>query len=306
MSTGTADTADRAGTGRAACATATDGTAVMSRREAMAGALQTASYEVLPFASTVDTVLAHVPHDVRLTVTTTEAKGLGPTVAIACRLAEHGYNASPHLAARLVRDGAHLQDLLDQLGEAGVDGVFAIGGDAPVAAGPYPDALSLLESVPFQSHRFTRVGIGAYPEGHASLDPAQLERALLDKAPHATFLVTQLCFRAATTVTWAERTLASGVHVPVMVGLPGVVSRQKLVRIAGGLGLGPSARFLRKQSNLLRRFFVPGGYSPDRLLGQLADHLDTPDSRLHGFHLFTFNEVAATEAWRQAWLARLT
>lgn len=94
-----------------------------NRKQALAHALRNASYEILPFKKTEASVLEHVPPDVPLTVTTTEAKGLGPTVDLAVRLTRHGYSAAPHLAARLVRDEAHLTDLLAQLREAGVRNV---------------------------------------------------------------------------------------------------------------------------------------------------------------------------------------
>ena len=95
-----------------------------------------------------------------------------------------------------------------------------------------------------------------------------------------------------------------GIRLPIRVGLPGVVSRQKLVRISAGLGLGQSARFLLKQQSLFWRFFLPGGYHPGRLTRRLAPHLEQPDAHLEGFHFFTFNEVASTEAWRRSLLAR--
>ena len=84
------------------------------------------------------------------------------------------------------------------------------------------------------------------------------------------------------------------------------MNRQKLIRISAGLGLGQSARFLRKQQNLLWRFLLPGGYSPNRLIDHLAPHLVRPDTTLQGFHVFTFNELAETESWRRDRLARLS
>lgn len=94
--------------------------------------------------------------------------------------------------------------------------------------------------------------------------------------------------------------------LPVRVGIPGAVSRQKLIRISAGLGLGQSARFLKKQQNLLWRFFLPGGYSPNRLVTGLISSLERPGSQIRGFHVFTFNELEQTEAWRQDWLRRLS
>src|SRR3954471_16354186 len=133
------------------------------RRAALARALRGASYEVLPFRSTEEKVLADVPRDVALTVTTTEAKGLGPTLELAGRLAGHGYSVAPHLAARLVRDDEHLTDVVAQLREAGVDSAFVVGGAAPEPAGRFTDALGLLEALDELGRPFATVGIGGYP-----------------------------------------------------------------------------------------------------------------------------------------------
>jgi methylenetetrahydrofolate reductase (NADPH) len=278
---------------------------LLTKREALVRALRNASYEVLPFKRTEAAVLEHVPPDVALTVTTTEAKGLGPTVDLAVRLSRHGYTAAPHLAARLVRDDAHLTDVVAQLREAGVRSVFVIGGDAAEPAGGFPDALSLLRGLDEIGHPFTTVGIGGYPEGHGHIPDDVVDKALEQKAPHATQVITQLCFDADTTVSWARGIQARGVALPVRVGIPGAVSRQKLVRITAGLGLGQSARFLKKQQSMFWRFFLPGGYSPDRLVRRLTPSFGDPGTNLAGFHVFTFNELEKTQTWRKEWLARL-
>ncbi|MBB3084529.1 methylenetetrahydrofolate reductase [Geodermatophilus sabuli] len=274
-------------------------------RVALERALREASYEVLPLRGAEESVVEHVPRSVPLTVTVTEAKGLTPTLELAERLSGHGFAATPHLAARLVRDRGHLDDIVGRLRAAGVDGVFVVGGDAADPAGTFPDALSLLEELETAGHSFRQVGIGGYPEGHGHISPELIERALERKAPHATHVITQLCFSAATTTAWAREAKRRGVDLPIRVGLPGAVTRQKLIRISATLGLGRSARFLTKQHGLLWRFFLPHGYQPDRLVERLAPTLGDPGHGLHGVHLFTFNEVQRTEAWRQAWLTRL-
>lgn len=280
--------------------------AARGQRAALASALRNASYEILPFKKTEESVLAHVPKDVALTVTTTEARGLDTTLDLTVRLCGHGYAAAPHLAARLVRDEAHLVDIVARLREAGVESVFVIGGDAPDAAGEFPDALSLLRGLESVGNPFRTVGIGGYPEGHGTIPDDLIEKALLEKAPHASQVVTQLCFDAGTILRWARRVRADGVATPIRVGIPGVVSRQKLVRIAAGLGLGPSARFLSKQQNMLWRFFLPGGYNPKKLVEALAPQLGGADHGIEGFHVFTFNELEKTEAWRRDRIARLS
>jgi methylenetetrahydrofolate reductase (NADPH) len=276
-----------------------------SQGSALAQALRRASYEVLPLKRTEETVLAHLPRDVPLTVTTTHTKGLEPTVDLAVRLAGHGYSVTPHLAARQIRDGAHLSDIVARLRDAHVDGAFVIGGDDPEPIGRFGDALALLEALDDIGHPFRRIGIAGYPEGHARIERDLIEKAFERKAPYATHVITQICFDAGATVGWARQVKQRGVTLPIRIGLPGVVSRQKLVRISAGLGLGQSARFLLKQQSMFWRFFLPGGYHPGRLARRLAPHLRRPDTHLDGLHFFTFSEVAKTEAWRRSMLARV-
>jgi methylenetetrahydrofolate reductase (NADPH) len=269
-------------------------------------ALREASYEALPLRNAEESVAEHVPRTVPLTVTVTAAKGLTPTIELTERLSGHGFTAAPHLAARLVRDRAELTDVLARLHAAGVSRVFVVGGDVPEPAGTFPDAFSLLVELETIGHHFQHVGIGGYPEGHGHISSELIERALERKAPHATHIITQLCFHPATTVAWAGQVRRHGVDLPIRVGLPGAVTRQKLVRISAGLGLGQSARFLAKQHSLFWRFFLPHGYQPGRLLDGLAPALGHPELNLSGLHFFTFNEVARPEAWRQQCRARLS
>ncbi len=283
----------------------TDRPAWRRPRGALERALRDASYEVLPLRGAEASVVEHVPRTVPLSVTVTEAKGLTPTLELAERLSGHGFTVTPHLAARLVHDASHLADVVARLHAAHVDSVFVVGGDAAEPAGTFPDALGLLEALETVGHHFRHVGIGGYPEGHGHISAELIERALERKAPHATHVITQLCFHPASTTAWARQVKRRGVDLPIRIGLPGAVTRQKLIRISAGLGLGRSARFLAKQHSMFWRFFLPHGYRPDRLVEGLAPTLGRPEHNLQGFHFFTFNEVARTEAWRQEWLARL-
>jgi methylenetetrahydrofolate reductase (NADPH) len=87
--------------------------------------------------------------------------------------------------------------------------------------------------------------------------------------------------------------------------MPGYVNRQKLVRISASIGLGESARYLNRQRNWLLKLFLPGGYSPDRLIEGLKPGITDPDSNVQGLHIYTFNEVERTEAWRREMLERV-
>lgn len=262
--------------------------------------LDNAGYEVMPLKGAEDAVISHVSTSVPLSVTMTATKGVDATLDLAERLTAHGYRVTPHLAARMVRDGAHLAEIVARLADGGIDGIFAVAGDVPTPAGTFTDSVELLDTLAVTGHHFTRIGIGGYPEGHGTLSDEAIDKALDHKAPLATYLVTQMCFRGSATTRWVRGLRERGITLPVYAGLPGAVTRQKLVRISATLGLGPSARFLLKQNTMLLRFFVPGGYQPDRLVHALAPAMTGPDPVVAGLHFFTFNEVARTEAWRQA------
>jgi methylenetetrahydrofolate reductase (NADPH) len=268
-------------------------------------ALRHAGYEVLPLRNAEQTIVASVPMDVPLSVTMTASKGVDATIDLTELLSARGYTVTPHLAARMFRDKAHLADTAARLTDQAIDSIFVIGGDSTESAGPFNDALALLEQLATSGHSFRSIGVGGYPEGHTHISDDQIDRALENKARHATHIVTQMCFRGATTAAWARQVKRKGVNLPIRIGLPGAVTRQKLARISANIGLGQSARFLVKQNSMLWRFFLPGGYRPDRLINALAPTLDSTDHTLAGFHFFTFNEVARTEAWRQGWLTRL-
>jgi methylenetetrahydrofolate reductase (NADH) len=257
------------------------------------------SYEVMPFRRTEQAVLHHVPTSVPLTVTTTETKGLDVTLDLAERLHGHGYRVAPHLAARQFVDAHHLEDVVARLRAAGIRSVFVIGGDAPRPLGKFPDAFALLQAIEAIGHPFDQVGIAGYPEGHALIPRDTVDLALKQKAPLATRIITQICFDATTTASWAAGIASAGVELPVYVGLPGPVNRQRLVRISAGLGLGQSARFLRKQGGFLWRLLLPSGFRPTRLVRRLGPALSSVDGNVRGLHIFTFNELRQTEWWRQ-------
>jgi methylenetetrahydrofolate reductase (NADPH) len=89
------------------------------------------------------------------------------------------------------------------------------------------------------------------------------------------------------------------VELPIYIGIPGVVNTTKLMRISGSIGLGESARFLKKYGNRSFRMLLPGRYRPDRLIKDLTPSLIDPQCKVKGFHIYTFNEMGKTEAWRE-------
>jgi methylenetetrahydrofolate reductase (NADPH) len=104
-------------------------------------------FEVIPFKRTREAVLAHVPKDVPLTVTASPAKGQDATIDLAVQLAADGYSVAPHLSARQVTDRAHLACIVARCREAGITGVFVIGGDQTGTPQEFRDARDLLTAL---------------------------------------------------------------------------------------------------------------------------------------------------------------
>lgn len=267
--------------------------------------LHSVRYEVLPAKATEDKVLAHVPRDVVVTVTASPVKGLEPTLDLATRLTAHGCRVVPHVPARLLRDDAHLKDVVDRLREAGVDDVFVPAGDADPPAGAYDGALPVLRRLSELGSPFAHVGITGYPESHPLIHDDLTIQAMWDKRAYATYIVSNLCFDPRVLGDWVGRIRRRDITLPVHVGVAGPVQRAKLLSMAAKIGVGESTRFLTKHASWFLRFATPGGYSPERLLTRSAGALSAPSAGVAGLHLFTFNQIAETERWRCAALDRL-
>jgi len=276
-----------------------------TRAHVLEGLLSRARYEVLPTANVVDEVCASLPAGATLTVTASPAKGLEATLDIAERLAALEFDVVPHLAARMISGPGELAEITRRLQLAGVSKVFVPAGDAEPQAGAYHSALQVLEDLAAAGSPFDEVGITGYPEPHPSIHDDLTIQAMWDKRRHATHLVSNLTFDPKALAGWITRVRRREVNLPVLIGLPGPVERAKLLRMATRIGVGESARFLAKNGGLFARIAAPGGYDPIRFLDRAAGALGQQDSNVAGLHLFTFNQVAETEAWRVTQLARL-
>ncbi len=273
-------------------------------RTALAGLLARPTYEVLPLKSLRGQIEA-LPAGAEVSVTASPGRGLEATVDLAAELQAAGFAAVPHLAARMVRDRSHLADLLARIHAAGVTRAFVVAGDA-TDPGEYRDGLSLLRAMAEVGPVPSAIGIPCYPDGHAFIADAALLEALRAKLSFASWMTTQLCFDAAKITTWLSARRAEGLTIPAVVGVPGVTEPQRLLAISAGIGVRDTGRFVRKNAGLVARLLRSGGfYRPDRLLAGLAPAASTPALGIAGVHLYTFNQVAATESWLRRYVASL-
>jgi methylenetetrahydrofolate reductase (NADPH) len=267
--------------------------------------LENARFEVLPTASTEDKVLEHLPTERTVTITASPGKGLDATFDLAERLAGHGYSVVPHIAARMVTGRTELAEICDRLTGKGITKVFVPGGDAD-PAGDYADAFSLLEDLADLGRPFEQVGITGYPETHPTISDDLTVQSMWDKRRHATHIVSNLTFDPKAISSWVTRLRARGVTMPLYLGIPGPIDRAKLLATATKIGVGESTRFLTKHKGTFVRLAAPGGFTGERFLEQCAPALSAENARAEGVHVFTFNQIAETEAWRAKVVEDLT
>ena len=280
----------------------TDAATATREAAAVAELLRRPRFEILPLDGIEEQVLAHLSTDVRVTVTASPRKGLEATLELSERLARAGYTVVPHLSARLVRDRAHLEEIVARVLAAGIRELFVPAGDAP-EPGEFGGAAELLEAMGPLRARFDEIGITGYPETHHLISDEETIQAMFAKAPMATCIISQICFDTDVIAAWIAEVRRRGTALPVWIGLPGNVEYAKLMRISMKIGLGESTRFLRLHRNWLSRLLTRQ-FKPDPLIRGLAPTLADPAANVGGFHMYTFNEVARTERWRRQALAR--
>ena len=260
---------------------------------------------MFPVEGIADDVVAHVPTEIKVAVTSSPTRGIDATLRLCEELASAGFQVALHLAARLVRDEEHLRDILTRLDAIGVRDVFVIAGDVDLAAGKFDGAAALLAAIAGLGHHLDEVGISGYQESHTFISDETTIQAMFDKEPFATYIVSQLCLDAGVIAWWIGAVRARGVRLPIHIGIPGPVPSRKLLRIATRIGVGESTRFVRGHGGLLTRLFLRGRYGPGSLIERLTPLLGDPGNGIAGFHVYTFNELATTESWRHEALRRL-
>jgi methylenetetrahydrofolate reductase (NADPH) len=260
-------------------------------------------YELVPMAS-IDAAIDALPDGSNVSVTCSPVKGIAATLAVCERLVARGHIATPHLAARMVGSRTQAAELSRWCDDVGIGEVFVIAGDASEPHGPYEGALPFIVDLLAAPGPISRIGIAGYPDGHASIDEAivveqlHAKQAVLVEADVEGWVSTQMCFDVGTIRSWLLRERASGMTLPVRLGLPGVVDRTRLMTMGTRLGIGASMRYLAKNRSTVTRMLAPGGFDPTEIVEAFA--ADAASLGIEALHSFTFNAVAETRAWHDA------
>ena len=269
----------------------------IAERAALNRVLADPTFELIPLKNVREQAAA-IPRGATVSVTASPGKGIEASVELALELEAAGLRAIPHLSARMIRDRAHLAELLSRMADAGIDRAFVVGGDAD-EPGEFMDGLALLRAMADLGRLPSELGVPCYPQGHQDIPDAALEQALRDKAPFVHYMTTQLCFDPKAIGGFIAAHRAAGLDLPVKIGLPGVAEIPKLLSISARIGVKDASKFVLKNARFVGALLRSGGiYRPTSLVEKLAPLIADPAAKVLGFHVYTFNNVPATIEWR--------
>ena len=273
-------------------------------RSALAARVANPIYELVPVGG-VEEAAAALPPQASVTVTASPRLGVDATLDTAEWLAASGHDVCPHLAARSIRDRAHLADIVARIRNAGIRKAFVVGGDGE-AIGEFRDGLTLLQALEPLGGWLEEIGVPSYPEGHPTISDRLLLDDLREKQRYAHATTTQMSFNPGAVASWITRLRDEGITLPIHLGVPGVLPFSKLMRMAAHIGVADSMRYLLKNRSLLGHLVQGGAFGADALLIGLASTIADPRANVLALHVFTMNQVAETVEWQRRLMAELT
>ena len=274
------------------------------QRAAMKSLVADARYELIPLSNAIERAAA-LPPGSQVTVTASPSHGIEATFDLAEAVAAIGHDVTPHISAHMLRDRAHLAELLQRARVNGLRKAFVVGGDTK-DRGALHDGLMLLQAMDELGHPFEEVGVPCYPEGHPDIPDDRLLEALREKQRYANAMTSQMSFNPAAVTRWVGEVRDAGITLPLHLGVPGVADLPKLMKVAARIGVADSARYLKKNKQLLGHLVRGGSFGPDAFLERLAPMLADPVADVRVLHLFTFNQVEQTAAWQRGMLDELS
>ncbi len=227
-------------------------------------------------------------------------------IAPAASLKRAGHVPIPHVGARHVESAVQLQQLVEQLKDAGVDRILIIGGDRATPAGPYDSTLGVMQTGAFQKVGITRIAVGGFPEGNPYISEKVLNEALQAKVSLARkeglqlSIITQFCFKAEPVIAWVHSVRARGIEIPIRVGLAGPASMLTLMRYAVRCGVGNSLHVLKENPSFARILTERG---PEPIIRELAVSMADGNGRqlgIAGLHFYVFGGFEKTMDWIDA------
>ncbi|MGI9389870.1 MAG: methylenetetrahydrofolate reductase [Boseongicola sp.] len=266
------------------------------------------SIEVMPrTAEKVEDFRSILPQNTRVYVAHIEGTPIEDMVATARRLAADGFRVMPHFPARIINDHATLSDWIARYqGEAGVDQALLLAGGIASPVGAFDSSMQLLESELFDKAGFKNLHVAGHPEGNRDIDPdggnSNVEAALKWKNDFSQrtdaqmAITTQFAFESGPIIEWANDIQASGIDLPIHIGIAGPAKLQTLIKFAIACGVGPSLKVLQRRAMDVTKLVLP--YEPDDIVTALASHkAANPDFAITHLHFFPLGGIKTCANW---------
>ncbi len=272
------------------------------------------SIEVMPrTAAKIEDFRAILPWGTRVYIAHIDGTDFSDMLATARRITDQGFDVMPHFPARVIENRATLERMVRSYADAGVRQALVLGGGLDAPRGEFSDSMQLLETGLFDAHGFSDIHVAGHPEGNRDIDrdggTANVSAALRWKNDFQTrtdarmAIATQFCFEAAPVIAWADGLRASGITLPVHIGIAGPAKLQTMIKFAMACGVGPSLRVLQRRAADLSKLMMP--FEPDGILADLAAHkAANPDFAVERVHFFPLGGITATTDWTAAASAR--
>jgi methylenetetrahydrofolate reductase (NADPH) len=268
----------------------------------LAAMLSTASVEVSSRGHRLAELRDHFSPGIDVTITFLPGDDYRHNVETAAALRQLGFNPVPHIAAREMRSRDALDDFLARArGEAEVNRILVIAGDALRTVGPFKSSADICASGAIEAHGIHAVSFAGHPEGHPQLDAEKAMMALAAKRDWGlrsgvrVDLVSQFCFESAPILAWLKELEAHDLDIPVHIGLAGPASPTTLARFALRCGVGASLRSLREHIGRFGRLLIDDG--PDDVLRGLWTSPSIAKAPIAGLHFFPFGGLRKTSRW---------
>ncbi|MEM7215362.1 MAG: methylenetetrahydrofolate reductase [Pseudomonadota bacterium] len=222
------------------------------------------------------------------------------------RILELGYTPVPHFASRRLTTKQALEDRVKMMtGEAGVTDVLVIGGGLDKEAGEFDSSMKVLETGFFDKYGIKHMGVAGHPEGSPDFSDEVAAEALKfkqdfhNRSDIELRIVTQFGFDAENFTKWADGLAASGIDLPVHLGVAGPAKLTTLVKFAAMCGVGNSISFLKKRMGAV--LSLASGFDPDEIVNPIESHaLATENSAISQIHVFPFGGVKKSAEWLKA------
>src|SRR5699024_4987082 len=223
-------------------------------------------------------------------------------------IVDAGLSAVPHISARRLTDADELRDYLKRLSAVGaVERLFLVGGDPSTPVGPFPDALSVIQSGLLEEFGVREVGITGYPEGHPDIaeetlwDALEQKLAALDRAGIEASVTTQVSFDSTAVAKWVAEVRGRVIDVPIRVGAPGPAGIKRLLGFARRLGISANAALLKKYGASVTNLL--GKSTPATFIEHAAEEFSRENVGDVRLHFYTFGGLVATADWTRDYLS---